>query len=389
MAAGADRWETRRMTPIAGPATFAAAPLAAPVTPRADATRSIPASTVLGYSLVVALLLSTQYLAQPFVWRHWPWDEVVFGWLEVLRDRIVVATAIGLAIIGTRRDSVRSLPARTLLLALAILLGASIGEAALLVLGVPGALSNPTTVISHIVRWTIVAGVVAGMWAVWRSASETNAAAQALEIRRIRLERQAAQARLDALRGQIEPHFLFNTLATVRRLQQVEPEQGSNLLAHFVDYLRSAQPSQAGSTLGQEIDLAHAYLRVVAQRMDGRLRIRIDAPDELRHCEFPPLSLATLVENAVKHGIAPSANGGEIAISVRRIGADLEAVVADSGVGFSGTSGTGIGLANIRARLDTLFGSAASLRLSANRPSGMQAVMRMPCQPRAREEAIA
>jgi len=376
------------MTPMVESATPAAASTAAPALRAAAGPRPIAAFAVLGYSFVVALLLSTQYLIQPFVWQHWPWDEVLYGWGEVLRDRFVVAGAIGLVIIATRPFSARSLPVRTLVLALAILIGAALGEAALLAAGVPGALSNPTTVLGHVIRWGIVAGSVAGMWAVWRSTSETNAAAQTLEMRRIQLGRQAAQARLDALRGQIEPHFLFNTLATVRRLQQVEPQQGSRLLAHFVDYLRSAQPAQTGSTLGQEIDLAHAYLQVVAQRMDGRLKIRLDVPAELRACPFPPLSLATLVENAVKHGIAPSATGGEVAISVRRVGPALEAVIADTGVGFSGASGSGIGLANIRARLETLYGTEASLRLGAQLPSGVRAVMRLPWRPRAHDEGL-
>jgi hypothetical protein len=320
-------------------------------------------------------------LFQLFVWRNWPWDEVLAGWFEVARDRVIVALAIGLALILAGRASARGLRSRSALLALAILAGAAIGEVALLTGGAQGAPTDPGAVLGRVARWGIVAGCVAAMWFLWRRAAETSARAQAIELRRVQLARQAMEARLEALRGQIEPHFLFNTLATVRRLQQIEPEQGASLLAHFVDYLRSAQPAHQGegNTLGQEIDLARAYLGVVAQRMAGRLQVAFDVPDELRSLPFPSLTIATLVENAVKHGVAPAPAGGRITVTVRRTGATLDATVADTGVGFRGTSGSGIGLANIRLRLQTLYGSAGVLRLHGNLPNGVSASMHLPC----------
>ena len=139
---------------------------------------------------------------------------------------------------------------------------------------------------------------------------------QATELRRAQMERQIAQSRLQMLRSQIEPHFLFNTLATVRRLHHTEPAQGAQLLTHFLDYLRLTLPTlhDEGATLGQEIDLVQAYLGVVAVRMSGRLQVSFEVSDELRACEFPALSIATLVENAVKHGIAPAPEGGAIQV---------------------------------------------------------------------------
>lgn len=346
------------------------------------ALRQLPASTVLVCSVVVAVLMSTQYLVQPFVWRNWAWDEVLAGWLEVVRDRAVVAAAIALALVVASRLPVTTLRGRTVTLACAILAGAAAGEFALLAGGAPGASPGGAALLGRVARWSVIAGSVAAMWHLWRSTTETSAAAQAVELRSVQFERQATEARLEALRGQIEPHFLFNSLATVRRLQQVDPAQGAQLLAHFVAYLRSAQPAQQGqtNTLGQEIDLARAYLGVVAQRMSGRLQVHIDVADELRCLAFPPLTIATLVENAAKHGIAPAPAGGTISVMARRIGDSLEAVVADTGVGFSGQSGSGIGLANIRARLNTLFGSAGALTLQNNQPSGVRAAMRLPCQ---------
>jgi Histidine kinase len=342
-----------------------------------------PPMSVLACSVVVAVLMSTQYLVQPFVWRFWPWDEVLLGWFEVVRDRVVVAVAIGLALIAASRPPLSSLRSRTAALALAILVGAAIGELGLVAGGAPGAPGDAVAVLGHVARWSIVAGCVAAMWYVWRSAAETRGAAQAIELRRVRLEHQTTEARLEALRGQIEPHFLFNTLATVRRLHQIEPAQGAQLLAHFVDYLRSAQPAaQGGSTLGQEIDLTRAYLGVVAQRMNGRLQVQFEVAEELRTQPFPPLTIATLVENAVKHGIGPAPAGGTITVTVGRGGGWLNAVVTDTGVGFSGSSGSGIGLANIRARLHTLYGNAGTLSLHTHQPSGVRAAMRLPCLPR-------
>jgi Histidine kinase len=342
-----------------------------------------PSYSVLTGSIVIAVLLSTEYLFQPFVWRHWPWDEVLVGWFEVVRDRVVVALMIGAALVAAGGVPRLNLPLRAALLAGAILAGAAVGEFALLTLGVQGAHEGAAAVFGRIARWGIVGGSVAAMWFVWRRGAETSTAAQAVELRRFQLERQATGARLEALRGQIEPHFLFNTLATVRRLQQVEPTQGARLLAHFVDYLRSAQPAGHGaaSTLGQEIDLTRAYLGVVALRMAGRLIVSIEVADALRPLPFPPLTLATLVENAVKHGIDPAPSGGTITVTVRRVADTLEAEVADTGVGFSGTSGTGIGLSNIRARLQTLYGPAGTLNLHSNTPSGVRASMRLPCWP--------
>lgn len=350
------------------------------VAPATAALARSPLATVVACSAIVALLLSTEYLFQPFVWRHWPVDEVLLGWLEVLRDRIGVAAMIGLALVAAGRLPARTLRARSVALAAAIVAGAAAGELLLVAAGAHGASDDATAMLGRIARWAIIASSIGAMWFVWRRGAEASEQAQAVELRRVQLERQATEARLGVLRSQIDPHFLFNTLATVRRLQQVEPERGARLLAHFVAYLRSAQPQADGhrNTLGQEIDLTRAYLGVVEQRMQGRLQVRFDVPDELRARPFPPLTIATLVENAVKHGIGPSTTGGTIGVSVHCHDGMLEAVVADTGVGFSGASGSGIGLANIRSRLSTLYGSAGTLSLQGNMPNGVRAALRIP-----------
>jgi len=324
--------------------------------------------------------MSIQFLFQPFVWRNWPVDEVLLGWVDIARDRVVVALMIALALVGIGRLPARHLTSRALMLAGAIVAGALIGELILLAGGALEAADHLRLLVARVVRWSAVAGSVAAMFYVWRRVSDARSAAQAVELRRLQIERQIAQARLQVLRSQIEPHFLFNTLATVRRLQHTERAQGSRLLANFLDYLRRTLPALQAerTTLGQEIDLVQAYLGVVEVRMSGRLQTSFAVPAALRACELPPFSIATLVENAVKHGIAPSPLGGMVHVEARRIGDALEVTVADTGVGFSGSAGTGIGLANIRARLRTLYGSGGRLSVESNVPSGVRARMHLP-----------
>jgi hypothetical protein len=255
----------------------------------------------LGGGVLVAVLMSTQFLFQEFVWRNWPWDESAAGMARACArpDRRRGDHRAGTDCGRTPADPV--LPARSLLLAAAILVGASVGELLLIVVDAPGAHAEAAPVLGRIVRWSVVAGSLALISHLWRSAVERESAAQALELHRVEIEGQALAGRLNALRSQIEPHFLFNTLATVRRLQHVEAAQGAQLLAYFVDYLRAAPPSLAGeaTTLGQEIDLVRSYLGVLSVRMAGMLHVHWDVAPALRDQPFPPLTLATLVENAI------------------------------------------------------------------------------------------
>jgi len=202
-------------------------------------------------------------------------------------------------------------------------------------------------------------------------------------LRNLNIEHQLTNTRLAALRSQIEPHFLFNTLATLRWLQRTEPDAGARLLANFIDYLSRIGPmlERTEVALGEEIDLMRAYLEVVEMRMGDRLQVAFDVPTALRQARVPPLALATLVENAVKHGISRAQYGGEIVILAREVAHQLVLSVTDTGVGFSqnSSSGTGIGLSNVRARLSTLYGGLGSLRVEANLPTGVRATLRVPC----------
>jgi len=200
--------------------------------------------------------------------------------------------------------------------------------------------------------------------------------------------RQLAEARLMVMRAQVEPHFLFNTLAHVQALQEIDPPQAGVMLERLISYLRAAMPTmrETTSTLGREIEVVRAYLDLLKIRMGDRLRSVINVPVELNHISLPPTMIATLVENAIKHGLEPKKEGGTIAINVRVLpgvnGAPdtLEVLVADDGLGLGGaeTGGTGIGLANTRERLKMLYGGAGELLVEPNAPSGVRAILRVP-----------
>ncbi len=341
---------------------------------------SLPPAVVLPGALLVAVLISTQFLFQPFVWRNWPVDEVLLGWLDVLRDRAITALAIGMALVAAGRVPWRSPKVGIMLLCLAIAFGAALGELAPIAADEGATTQDLHLALGRVMQWTLVGISIAAMWYLWRRSVDEQAAVQDTELRRSQIESQLAQMRLQVLRSRVEPHFLFNTLATVRRLHHTDPAQGALLLAHFLSYLRLTLASEEvqHATLGQEIDLVDAYLGIVALRMSGRLTVRWNVPDELRGCDLPPLTIATLVENAVKHGIAPRPEGGTIEIRAQAFGAMLEITVADNGVGFSSSGGSGIGLASIRARLATLYGAAGTLSLENNHDGGVLARLRLP-----------
>jgi LytS/YehU family sensor histidine kinase len=165
-------------------------------------------------------------------------------------------------------------------------------------------------------------------------------------------------------------------------LHSSEPAKGRLLLSRFLAFLQGTiDDGQRGhSKLGDELAVASAYLEVCAIRMGGALRWRVEVPDSLHHLPFPRFGLTTLVENAVKHGIAPSRAGGTVAISAETNGKILTLCVTDNGRGFTDTHGSGTGLANIREQLQLCYGPAAALTLAANPPQGVKAIIRVPAE---------
>jgi hypothetical protein len=197
-----------------------------------------------------------------------------------------------------------------------------------------------------------------------------------------RMSRQVTEAKLSALQAQVEPHFLYNTLASVQALTEVDPARANAMTGHLIQYLRNALPKMRGSvsTVGQEVELVRAYLNILQMRMGKRLAFEISAPPELAELPFPPLMLPSLVENAIKHGLEPQREGGSVAITAESVDGKLRMTVADTGRGFGEVPGEGVGLANIRERLAALYGGAAKLTLEANEPHGVRATIEVPRQ---------
>ena len=229
-------------------------------------------------------------------------------------------------------------------------------------------------------RYAILGGLLTVAGEFHRFGAAQAAAAQQAEIDRVTLEREMTEARLQVLQAQIEPHFLFNTLANARRLYAEDPTVGREMLDSLIRYLETALPRMrhGGSTLERDAELIESYLRIQQIRMGRRLAFSIDIPRGLRSRAVPPMMLMTLVENAVKHGIAPRPRGGLIRVAARAEADHLILSVADTGVGFGSSSGVGIGLANISARLAAEFGDRARLSLENNELGGATATIRLP-----------
>ncbi len=203
-----------------------------------------------------------------------------------------------------------------------------------------------------------------------------------IKTRQIDAERRASEAQLQLLQAQIEPHFLFNTLANVVSLIDHDAPKAKQMLSTFTDYLRASLFSlrHAQASLDCELDLVTAYLDLLKQRMEDRLDFRIDAAPELRHTKLPPLLLQPLVENAIHHGLEPQVAGGKLEITVRRERNMLVLGVHDNGVGLGASPrrrGAGMALNNLRERLQAHYGARASLRVEAAHP-GTQVTLRVP-----------
>ena len=247
-------------------------------------------------------------------------------------------------------------------------------------------------------QWSLLAGFGNGMLVSlffllkFRDVRTAEALHRA-EAERHLLSKQAVESELKLMQAQVEPHFLFNTLASVQFLTETDPPQASRMLGHLLAYLRAALPQlrRASTTLGQELDLAEAYLNILRMRMGPRLDFAMDVPDALRGHPFPPVLLISVVENAVTHGLEPQADGGRVTIAARRNGDRLAVTVTDTGSGLSGKSqpGQGVGLSNLRDRLAALFGDRARFALEEYVPRGVCATIEIPFENATHGAAIA
>ncbi len=231
-----------------------------------------------------------------------------------------------------------------------------------------------------------LAGLIFGLWIgmialVRQRDALARDQAIAFERERAELSRQAMHARTRLLQAQVQPHFLFNTLANVQALVDAGSPQASAVLRSLVAYLRAAVPrlDEASSTLGQEIDLVRAYLELMRMRMPDRLQFSIDASDAARAVECPSMTLMTLVENAVRHGLDPSEVGGRIDVRAALFDDRCVVTVEDSGLGLQAHGGSpGTGLASLRERLQLAFGGDARLSVTSREPRGARAELQFP-----------
>jgi sensor histidine kinase YesM len=200
--------------------------------------------------------------------------------------------------------------------------------------------------------------------------AEAEAARERERARNVELERLALDAQLRSLQAQIEPHFLFNTLANVVSLIDSAPDKARGMLERLIDLLRASLAASRGqrTALAQECALVRAYLDILSIRMGERLAYRIDVPAELAAVSLPPLTLQPLVENAIRHGLEPKLAGGSVTIAARRTGDSVEVIIDDDGLGFSDNAGAGVGLANVRERLAGLYGERARLAIEERTP---------------------
>lgn len=298
---------------------------------------------------------------------------------------LVFAQCIGLSILALVQGVLR-LPAdkgwRVALVAAAIVLGALLGG--MLARLLTGVKASPDG--SHEIQSLLIGLVFGSIAAVFFWLRERNirlkADLHARELAHLEAEKQGLVAQLRMLQAQIEPHFLFNSLANVGALIDANPKLAARMLEALIRYLRSSltRTREASGTLGDEVALLKDYLEVLKIRMGERLTYQfLVSPDLLGHA-FPPMLLQPLVENAIRHGLEPKIEGGALSVSAELNGGQVKVSVIDNGLGFSGTSASGFGLANVRARLTAIYGPEARLELQSKVGAGATAMLSLPAK---------
>ncbi|MEO8278956.1 MAG: histidine kinase [Ideonella sp.] len=299
--------------------------------------------------------------------------EVLQAWLQLLGELLLIAMAMWAGFEFSNRLATRWQfgPWRRLPLNAAALYAAAWASTLAIAVSTHGwrALPWSSLALAEALRWSVLGGYVAAMFMVWQRVRDADARAGAAAASVARLAGDERELELQLLKAQIEPHFLFNTLANVRRLYRVQPESGARMMSHLKGYLRAALPGvrRDDANLHDELALVHDYLALLKVRMGQRLSFCVSEGSALGGLAFPPMVVLTLVENAVRHGIDPTPFGGHIEVQARFIGDKLQITVADNGVGLdtAGAGGTGVGLTNIRRQLQARYGRSAQLQIGS------------------------
>ena len=242
----------------------------------------------------------------------------------------------------------------------------------------------------------ILASVILKITYKGRIQAEVKAAVATENAESEQLKRQIVEARMAAMQAQVEPHFLFNTLASIDHLIETDPPRASQMQKNLIALLRASMPTMrenhpAAHNLGREMAVIRPYLEILKVRMEDRLQTEIAVPDGLLSADFPSMMIQSLVENAIKHGLEPKAEGGRLTVRAEIVHGKLAVTVADTGLGFgkAATAGTGIGLNNIRERLQLLYGNKASMTVTENTPSGTLVTLTVPYQAQTRDRETA
>ncbi len=326
------------------------------------------------FNCAVALLLTV---------AAWAFARRVDLW-HTLRWNFVIAQCVGFSIhglfslaramLGPERIRGFRTTARVLFYSAVPITGVLIGYAlGLSIMGVDVpklVVERPTLPLGIVLMSIVVSAIVYRHYANKAMLAEAQAEQARERARATELERQAVTSKLKALQAQIEPHFLFNTLANVVSLIDSEPAQARRMLERLIELLRSSLAASRSdrATLGQEAALLSAYLDILKVRMGDRLDYALDIPSALSSAYLPPLTLQPLVENAIRHGLEPKVDGGTVQVRAHVLEDRLVVEVEDDGQGFAPRAGAGVGLDNVRERLASRYGDDARLVIEEGRP---------------------
>jgi sensor histidine kinase YesM len=306
-------------------------------------------------------------------------------YLDLLVSALCVGLSIMLAVTIAGNLRVRWLPPEALQM-IAVVLGSVIGT---IITSMVKGRNLITMLEQDNALWRVLitaslgvgfGGVIILVFMYREQKARAAAAAHLAEVERQRIEKQILVAQLKTLQAQVEPHFLFNTLATVQHLVEVDPPRASRMLDSLIAYLRAALPQmrEASTTIGREFALARAYLEVLQVRMGSRLAFTLDLPPGLADRPMPPMMLISLVENAIKHGLDPLEAGGRIDLSARESGNAVHIQVSNTGAALNPAAQGGTGLSNIRERLQALYGNQARLVIEEHQAKGVVARIELP-----------
>jgi sensor histidine kinase YesM len=332
---------------------------------------------------LVTLLLSGGALFSPALLDFFSPAEIVLAWLKHLAELSVIAASLYAAYTFLDAALPRTMPLRLAVVCALLLILSAVLAVLLHAYYADGFEYLPPAlrVLADSLRWGLPAVFLALIAQVHQRALQTHSEAHAAELARAQSEQADSEQQLALLQAQIEPHFLFNMLGNVRRLYRTQPRAGAEAVDSLIRYLRTALPQLRGHRrlLGEEVSLVRAYLELFQLRMGAQLRFSIEIPDSMHDAEFPPMLLMTLVENAIKHGLEP-VGGGHIEVRARYRRGKLEVSVLDDGAGFTatGSSGSGVGLANIRRQLAARYQNQGRLILEQRDPRGACATLVIP-----------